>query len=184
MEKITCQFFCIYLFVWISVIESIWHAQFKFAKPVCNILYLGLVEREFFNAPITRTPAMFLNALLNHIVFNLNVSQFINQTKHPAMCCSADALPGWQSPGPAAALNALSEAGDGLSGGGNIWWVNINQTDTTTMAPGIAQRSISHQYPNWYPSACSNTTAIGYEQSMMCHGGSVIECRATAEKAA
>eukprot|EP00729_Bicosta_minor_P006183 gene6183-11594_t len=107
-----------------------------------------------------------------------------NRTNHPAMCCSADALGGWKSPEPAAALKALSKAGDGVSGGGNIWWVNINQTDSTITPPYVAQRSIAHQYPNWYPSACSNTTAIGYEQSMMCHGGSVIECRATAEKAA
>ena len=106
-----------------------------------------------------------------------------NQTNPPAMCCTADALDGWTLPGPAAALRALSAAGDGVSGGGNIWWVNINQTDTTTMAPFVAQKNVRHQYPNWYPSACSNTTAIGYEQSMMCHGGAVIECRATAEKA-
>ena len=63
---------------------------------------------------------------------------------------------------------------------GKFWWVTINQTIAATNATGgIVRKVIRRQYPNWYPLQCNNATALGERQSMMCHGGTVIECLAT-----
>lgn len=165
-----------------------------FSNECCSAMSAALANPAFQKASgaMIEEAGSAESKAFSHCDAGLSPCQVVlpNQTQVPALCCSADALVGWRSPGPAAALKALSEAGGELPGGGNIWWVNINQTDyTPTTAPGqpsVAQRSISHQYPNWYPSACTNTTAIGFQQSMMCHGSSIIECRATvtAKKAA
>jgi hypothetical protein len=105
-----------------------------------------------------------------------------NHTKAQASCCTADALAGWQAPGPAAAVDAVLAAAQSVHSNGSIWWVSINQTLSASTAPGIVREVIGHQYPNWYPLECNNATAIAGEQTMMCHGGSVIECLATVEK--
>lgn len=102
-----------------------------------------------------------------------------NRTQAPASCCTADAFDGWQAPGPAAAVLAVLTAAKTTHHRGMIWWVGINQTLNT--AGGIVRKVISRQYPNWYPLQCDNATALGERQSMMCHGGSVIECVATVE---
>ena len=101
------------------------------------------------------------------------------RTQAPASCCTADAFDGWQAPGPAAAVLAVLTAAKTTHHRGMIWWVGINQTLNT--AGGIVRKVISRQYPNWYPLQCDNATALGERQSMMCHGGSVIECVATVE---
>ena len=101
-----------------------------------------------------------------------------NHTQVSASCCAADALAGWQTPGPAAAVLALLAAANSTSHHGRQWWVTINQTLSHTS--GIVQQVISHQYPSWYPSSCDNATALAAYQVMMCSGaGSVIECEAT-----
>ena len=102
-----------------------------------------------------------------------------NHTQTSASCCTADAFDGWQAPGPAAAISAVLTAAKSTHHHGMIWWVTINQTLAATTAGGITRKVISRQYPNWYPLQCNNATALGESQSMMCHGGSVIECVAT-----
>ena len=96
-----------------------------------------------------------------------------------ALCCAADAEKGWSLPGPAAAVGAALAAGKTVSGGGTVWWVNVNQTLKTGAAPFVNRLAIQHQYVNWFPTACNNATAIGMFQNMMCHGGSILECRLT-----
>ena len=107
-----------------------------------------------------------------------------NGTQVTAGCCSADSLAGWQSPGPAAAVAAMRAAGDGTPGGGNTWWIHINQIVNTPTA-SIDRTDITHQYVNWYPAACTNATAIAEQQNMMCQDpeSHTLECHATAEKA-
>ena len=105
-----------------------------------------------------------------------------NGTQVAASCCNADALKGWYLPGPRAALMGVLAAANITHSGGLIWWVNINQTDSATTAPGVVRKVINHQYPNWYPSSCDNATAIAGQQTMFCHGGSVIECWATVQE--
>jgi hypothetical protein len=104
-----------------------------------------------------------------------------NHTQVSGTCCAADAFKGWEAPGPAAAMLAVLTAAQTTHRHGAIWWVTINQTLAGTTAGGFMQKVISHQYPNWYPLQCNNATALSAQQSMMCHGGSVIECVATVE---
>ena len=44
----------------------------------------------------------------------------------------------------------------------------------------VNRLAIRHQYVNWFPTACNNAAAIGMFQNMMCHAGSILECRTTA----
>lgn len=104
-----------------------------------------------------------------------------NKTHVPASCCIADALTGWQSPGPAEAVEAMLAAANSTHNDGLMWWVNINQTLSGRAAPGLVRNVINHQYPNWYPSSCDNATAIAEQQQMFCHNGHIIECYATVE---
>ena len=97
-----------------------------------------------------------------------------------ALCCAADAEKGWTLPGPAAAVRAVVAAGKTVSGGGTVWWVNVNQTLKTGAAPFVNRLAIRHQYVNWFPTACNNATAIGMFQNMMCHSESILECRTSA----
>ena len=96
-----------------------------------------------------------------------------NHTQVPASCCAADAFDGWQAPGPAAAISAVLTAAKSSEHRGMFWWVTINQT---LAGSGVTRKVISRQYPSWYPLQCNNATALGEQQSIMCHGGSVIEC--------
>ena len=96
-----------------------------------------------------------------------------------ALCCTADSEKGWELPGPAAAVQAVSAAGKTVPGGGTVWWVNVNQTLKSSSAPFVKQLAIQHQYVNWFPTACNNATAIGDYQQMMCHDDSILECHAS-----
>ena len=114
-----------------------------------------------------------------------------------AQCCSIDGRSTWASGQPAKAVAAIEAAGAAVAGGGSIWWVSIDQVDETapTIVPrsssssssGVSEINITAQFPNWYPSSCSNASAISLFSTMMCQGGggvsSVIACRATALKA-
>jgi hypothetical protein len=104
-----------------------------------------------------------------------------NTSQYNATCCEDDARDGWTKPRPAAAVAAVKEAGGKLQGGGAIWWVMVNQTDFS--AGKVERKTITHQYPNWFPSACNDAKAIGEFENMMCNGGSAIECHCSASRA-
>lgn len=105
-----------------------------------------------------------------------------NSSQFNATCCQADAHDGWAKARPAAAVAAVKEAGGKLQGGGMVWWVKINQTDSSEGR--ITRKTISHQYPNWFPSACNDTKAISEYENMLCsNGGAVIECHSSVSRA-
>ena len=47
---------------------------------------------------------------------------------------------------------------------------------------GAVQQTIAHQFPNWYPSSCNDTVALGEYENMICHGGSVLVCHASVSR--
>jgi hypothetical protein len=107
-----------------------------------------------------------------------------NGTSTSASCCAADARPFWTTGFPGKAADALHAAGAGVPGGGNLWWVNVNQTDAaSSKAPTITRKVLASQYPAWYPASC-DPVAIGHQESMFCSSGApvVLECWATVSK--
>lgn len=103
-----------------------------------------------------------------------------NSTQVQGKCCADDAKMGWEKFG-AKALNDIVQAGNELEGGGTLWWVKINQTDAAT-AGSVIQQTIAHQFPNWYPSSCNDTVALGEYENMICHGRSVLVCHASVSR--
>ena len=102
-----------------------------------------------------------------------------NNTNVHGKCCVDDAKMGWEKFG-AKALNDIIQAGNKIDGGGTLWWVKINQTDAH--AGSVIQQTITHQFPNWYPSSCNDTAAIGEYENMMCHSDSILMCHASVSR--
>ena len=104
-----------------------------------------------------------------------------NSTLVSAMCCADDAMDGWSQPGPTKAVDAVEAAGQMISGGGRVWWVKVNQTFFNNGQ--VYRKIITHQYPTWFPAACSDandTKAMGYFESMMCASApQMLECTST-----